>query len=365
MYQLFYGELPPAPSALAVIMAGGSGTRFWPLSAKEKPKQFLNLSVTGKSLIQDTVERLSGLIQPHEVLVVTGEAWVSQVQQHLPQAAILAEPQGRNTAPCLGLAAIKILNAVGDVPMLCVAADNLVQGAEKLRELYARALQLAQAEDVLITIGIKPTYPETGYGYIYCGQAGRQRQPGTPLQVSSFKEKPDLETAKQYLASGDYFWNAGMLIVRPTVLLKAIEQYLPDLFEGLTKIDQALDNALVVKTIFENLPAVSIDIGVLEKAENVVMFAGDNFKWSDIGSWKSWADLMLENATNYSNAAERTVFVNSKNCALYVAEMEKAEQKKIIGVVGLENVVIVDTPRGLLVCHQDLSQEVKKIIRES
>jgi mannose-1-phosphate guanylyltransferase len=357
MYQLFYGELPKAATAIAVVMAGGSGTRFWPLSTKEKPKQFLNLSGSGKSLIQDTIERLNGLIKPDEVLVVTGEALVSQVQAHLPQAAILAEPQGRNTAPCLGLAAVKILSAVGDVPMLCIAADSLIRGDAELRKLYASAIELANDKDVLITIGIKPTYPETGYGYIYCEeQDWLVGLSGAPKKVVSFKEKPDLKTAESYIVNGNYFWNSGMFVMRPSILLKAIEQYEPDLFQGLVEIRRNLDDAKAVKAIFENLKSVSIDIGVMEKAENVVMFPGINFQWCDIGSWKSWADLMLENADNYSNVP--VAFVESKNCAVYTTT--KTPQRTI-GVVGLENVVIVDTPDGLLICNSDSSQEVKKI----
>ncbi len=369
MYKLFFGNFPnvDAINAVAVIMAGGSGTRFWPLSTKEHPKQFLQLSGSGKSLIQDTAERLLPLINQNEILVLTGSSLVTQVRDHLPDAMVLAEPEGRNTAPALGLAAIKLLSAGCDKPMLCMAADNLIVGKDEFQAVCRDAIVLAKQDETIITIGIKPTYPETGYGYICKGKyySPADDLTSTCYKVTAFKEKPNLEIAQEYVASGNYFWNAGMFVMRPSVLLQAIEKFMPELYAGLKQIEELIkkdnENSEKIKEIFVGFEKKSIDFGVLEKAGNVVVFAGEKFRWCDIGSWKSWADLMLEGKENYTNVDAK--FIETKNCAVYSDTQDSGKNniKKRIAIIGLENVVVVDTADGLLVCNPEYAQEVKLI----
>ncbi|MCC6932166.1 MAG: mannose-1-phosphate guanylyltransferase [Deltaproteobacteria bacterium] len=348
--------------AVGVIMAGGMGTRFWPLSQKEKPKQFLSLAGNSKSLIQLTVERVQAFIPEDGILVATGESLVEETLRHLPKAVVLAEPVGRNTAPCLGYAAVKVLNEVGDVPLVCLASDHVVDGVENLSRIYEEAAQIAAKEDVIITIGMKPVRPDTGLGYI---QRGEQYAPaksfaGHIYRVASFKEKPAFELARQYLASGEYYWNGGMFIVRPSVLLAALGKFMPEMAAVLEQIREAMclaDGSKQIKELFSSLQSISLDFAVCEKADNVLVMPGENFSWSDIGTWASWAEYVQtqfpQTEGNYGH--QGSCFVQSENCAVLGKD-------RPVALVGVKDLVVVDSEHGILVCHREATQDVKFVV---
>lgn len=354
MSELFFGKLNPKAKQVVCIVAGGSGTRFWPLSRTSKPKQFLSLD--GKtSLIQQTVERLDKFID-NNLLVVTAKSQVELVREHLPNTAILAEPVAKNTAPALFYAASRILSEVGDVPIVCLPADHIIKNNALLCELLDDAIELARAEDLLITIGLKPSSPETGFGYIKKGEA-KEYQTETrnrPCAIAEFIEKPNLETARKYLASGEYFWNSGMFIWRPSVLLAAAKKFLPETHQKISQIESIFKLAgdeQEVGKIFSSIDPISIDYGVMEKASNIALFVADDLEWSDVGSWSSWAE-----ACGSSNV--EIISIDSSNC--YV----NAKPGKTVAIVGLDNLIVVDTGDALLVCNKDQVQKVKDVVEE-
>ena len=363
MSQIFVGSLPQNTARVAVIMAGGSGTRFWPLSRSSRPKQFLPLAGGAKSLLQATAGRVEALCSEDSVLVVTAEHQSALVREQLPQASVLCEPCARNTAACIGFAAIKVLHAVGDVPMLCLPSDHVVHGVDEIVSVYQDACALALEQEVLLTIGIRPTGPETGYGYIQRSEETVAMQSGSPAwKVNRFVEKPDRQTAEQYLLSGEYFWNSGMFVWRPSVVLAAIEQFLPELSNVLDKISAAFDGPNEydeIAKLYRSIDPVSIDVGIMERAQNVLMLPGEAFTWSDVGSWSSWSEARAEeSADGDGNIAEGdAIFVGTRNTTL-------VGQRRLIAAVGTEDLIVVDTPDALLVCHRDKAQDVRVVVEE-
>ena len=358
MSKLSSGKLNRQAEFVTVILAGGSGTRFWPLSRNANPKQFLKLAPDGSSLIQATANRLTPLSKTSELLVVTAQNQTQLVKDHLPSAQILSEPMPKNTAACIAYAAAKVLMEVGDVPMICLPADHLISGDEELLRTYKRALELTRANDLLATIGIPPSYPEIGYGYIKKGEVYKDNE--HIYKVHSFVEKPKLHIAKEYLSSGDFFWNSGMFIWRAGVIWKAFRELMPKLAPHLENLlELAKQDFPVSQTteLFTQFESISIDYGVMEKADNVVMLAGVGFRWSDVGSWSSWKDSYEEcHPTDEKNLVfGDSQLINCKDTLIY-------GDKKFIAGVGLESLIVVDTPDAILVCHRDQAQEVKKIV---
>lgn len=361
-----HGSLRKDLSAVVVIMAGGSGTRFWPLSRTTCPKQFLSLTGTERSLIQATADRVRPLTGDGGVLVVTAEHQASLVTEQLPEAAVLSEPIARNTAPCIGYAATRVLHEIGDVPMLCIPADHMVWGEEALVEIYGEALRFAATETVLVTIGIQPTRPETGYGYIERG--GRLAAHRGAYQVKRFVEKPDFETAREYVQSGRYFWNSGMFAWRPSVILAEIGKFMPELRAGLAEIEAVWTQSGseestfdAVQKIYRTLPAVSIDYGVMEKATAVAMFPGVGFQWSDVGSWLAWAEAEQRRIGENGNFSDGDVIlVDTEHCA--VLGNRNVEGRKLIAGVGLRDLIVVETDDAILICHRDSAQDVKQVV---
>jgi mannose-1-phosphate guanylyltransferase len=355
---LSFGTLKPTAEFVTVIMAGGSGTRFWPMSRAESPKQFLELSPDGKSLIRATADRLGGLLERGDLLVVTADNQVDLVREHLPNAKILAEPSARNTSACIGYAAAKVLAEVGDVPMLCLAADHIITGVAELKRTFDRAITLTKQSDILVPIGIPPAYPETGYGYIRRGEpfSGSEHA----YHVHSFVEKPDLEKAMEYFASGEYFWNACMFVWRSGVIWKAFEEHLPGMYNGLVELKKLASRDFpVVETssIYDGLESISIDYGVMERAKNVVMLAGVGFRWSDVGSWSAWKDILDEAhpSAKKNVATGDTIQVNCEDTLLI-------GEKKLVAGVGLKGIIVVETDDAILVCTRESAQEVRKVV---
>lgn len=341
----------------AVILAGGRGERFWPKSRTNCPKQFLSLTTDGETMIQKTVKRLSSLVNIDDTFIVTNKKYIGLVNEQLPDLPlgnIIAEPAARNTAPCIGLAAGMIQKKYGEeTVMLVLPSDHLIKFNAMFIDTLKQAVKIAEINNNLVTIGITPTYPETGYGYI--NFAVNEYENGA-YKVVRFVEKPNIEKAKEYVNSGEYLWNSGMFVWKTSSILKNIETHIPEMYSGLTKItDSYGSNGFdeVLRTEYPQLKSESIDFGVMEKADDIYTIPG-NFGWDDVGSW-----LALEriNPTNdYGNMINGDVVsVDTKNTTII-------GNKKLIATIGLEDMVIVDTDDALLICSKDNTQDVKKII---
>lgn len=351
-----------------VIMAGGGGTRFWPLSRREMPKQFLNL--TGRdALVNETIERISGNMPKENIYIVTNASQAGLMNEvtsgRLAEDRILAEPAARNTAACIGYAAVAIRKKYGDSVMCVLPSDHYVKDKDAYREVMDFAMDLAEKEDRLVTVGIKPTEPATGYGYIKynkrideiahrVGSVSQKRITAYP--VSDFVEKPSLPIAKSYVEQGCYLWNSGMFLWKTSVILKYFERLLPDVYECLMEIEEAIGTEKEKETIervYPTIPKISIDYGIMEKADQVIMLDGD-FGWSDVGSWDA-LDALYETDENNNVVYGEQIHIGSKNCIAYGKD-------KLIATIGLENIIIVETEDAVLVCDKSKAQEVKRVV---
>jgi len=336
----------------AVIMAGGKGERFWPLSKEKFPKQLLSL--TGKrSLLQETVERLQPLIPPEDILVVTRRPLGRAIERQLPQVPrknIICEPIGRNTAPCIGLAAKMIKE---DAVMVVLPADHIIKPQRKFLDTLKKAVALARETQNLITIGIKPTYPASGYGYIEAGIREKQHAKSDKrlvFRVKRFIEKPDERKAERFLKSGRFFWNSGMFVWKKSVILKAIERYMPSLHRGLEMISSENINKLYL-----GLPNVSIDYGIMEKAKNSLVIPADFF-WEDLGSWES-LDKFLSRDGKKNAIMGRVSTIDSRNCIM-------VNRKGLLSTIGVSDIIVVSTEDVTLVLPKGKGQEVKRLVEK-
>lgn len=336
-----------------VVLAGGQGTRFWPVSRKAFPKQFLPLKVGGQSLIAETARRVGPLNSGATTYVVTGANHRELCLRHLPGSTLLCEPAPRNTAPAIAWAAAKIALENPEAVMVVLPADHAVADEAVLRSVLARAIELAAQQDKLVTIGVKPREANTGYGYLQAGTA----LDNDAFVVDCFHEKPDAEQARDYIARGNCYWNSGMFVWRAGVFLKAVQEHLPDLAEGVAEIvgsSGTTDEDDVLKRVFPRLPAISVDFGVMERAENTVMVVGQDFGWNDVGSWDAWSQHQeLDSAGNALQG--QVLLINSRGCTVYGGQ-------RTIGLVGLDNVIVIDSEDALLVCKREAAQDVKSLV---
>ena len=337
-------------------MAGGRGERFWPQSRRHMPKQFLKLVHPDKSMLQMTVERILPLVEPASMFIATGEAYRPIVQAQLPELParnILCEPVARNTAPCIGLGAEHIARRCGeDAVMLVLPSDHLIKDSDGFLRILEAACAQARASDSLITIGIKPNAPETGYGYIKCAAPSD----GGVRRAERFVEKPDIDAARRYLESGEYLWNSGMFVWKVSTILDGIRACMPEMYEGLSAIGRAIDTPSERETLereFGRLQSISIDYGVMEKSDNILALTGD-FGWDDVGSWNAVGRLSA--ADEAGNAIEgNVVTVDTHNSIIRGG-------KRLIAAVGLSDVVIVETEDALLVCDKSQTGRIKEVI---
>ncbi|MGI6307718.1 MAG: mannose-1-phosphate guanylyltransferase [Dethiobacteria bacterium] len=341
----------------ALVLAGGKGERFWPWSRSSQPKQFLAL--TGKrSLIQQTWDRLQKIFPVDNILVATGQSFVPLVRKHLPHLAtenILVEPQGRNTAPCIGLAALRLRKMDPQAIMLVLPADHLVVNQKAFHHCLHQCLELAGKNDYLITIGVTPSRPETGYGYIEKNETPLNGKPGV-YRVKQFVEKPNRQKAKQFLAAGNFFWNSGIFAWKAELILKKIQEYLPELYQGLKEIDPYLGTPGekdVLARLFPALPSVSIDYGVMEKEKDILMVQGD-FDWDDLGSWTALAKQFREKGKQNVSKG-RHLGIATEDCLVYA-------QDALIATLGVSGLVIVQYDGVVLVCSMERAQEIKNLV---
>lgn len=340
----------------ALIMAGGKGERFWPRSRVTLPKQFLSLTDDGKTMIQLTVERIRPLVELEDVYIATNKNYKELVKQQLPglpEENILCEPVGRNTAPCIGLGAVHVAKKYDDAVMIVLPSDHLIKHNDIFAETFINACALAEEGENLVTVGITPNYPETGYGYIKYDSAAKN---GESYLVQRFVEKPDLETAKSYLADGSYLWNSGMFVWRVSTILDCFKKYMPSTHDGLLKIKEAVGTPqedTVLEKEFPNMESQSVDYGIMEKAENIYTLAG-NFGWDDVGSWLA-VGRIKQNDENGNVVNGNVVTVNTKNCVIEGAD-------KLIATVGLRDVVVVDTKDATLITTKENAGEIKQVL---
>ena len=338
-----------------VIMAGGIGSRFWPMSTPEYPKQFIDVMGVGKSLIQLTVERFKGICPKENFWVVTSEKYVDIVKEQLPQIPaqhILAEPEARNTAPCIAYACWKIRKEFPQANIVVTPSDALVIDTAEFARCIAVALEKTADSQAIVTLGMMPTRPETGYGYI--AAQGEADAKGI-CEVEAFKEKPDVETAKGYLAAGNYFWNAGIFVWNVDTITNAIRRYAPQIAGVMDELEPALftdKEAEGLKRLFPTCEKISIDYAVMEKAEDIFVLPAE-FGWSDLGSWGSLRTLLPQDEAGNAKVGGRVDMYNCRNCVVHAAE-----EKRVV-LEGLEGYIVAEKNGQLLVCRLSEEQRIK------
>ena len=345
-----------------VIMAGGRGERFWPQSRLRRPKHLLPI-VGDKPMLTQTVERLDGLVPPENVFIITNreqrEAVVS-VCPMVPEENIVSEPVGRDTAAAVGLAMVLVKRRDPEGCLAMLPADHVIHDSKGFRSVMESAFLAAERDPVLVTIGISPTEPATGYGYIHRGGETGEVDGRPVYKVKAFVEKPNLETAKNYLDSGDYFWNAGMFVWTVTVIRRALEAHTPSLHQGLSEIEAELEKGKaldsVLEEIFPGLDKISIDYAVMEKADNVVTMESE-FDWDDVGAWPAVArhfkpdsrGNILRGAALVEGGEDNIVFSDSDH---------------LVTVCGVDDLIVVHTDDATLICPKDKAQDIKKLVKK-
>jgi mannose-1-phosphate guanylyltransferase len=342
-------------------MAGGVGSRFWPRSREKSPKQLLKI-FGEQTMLQNTVRRLESFILPSNVFIVTNKIQKPLVEKQLtnvPEQNIIAEPFGRNTAPCIGLAATLLKNIDSKAVMVVLPADHLIRDEQEFLRVIKLATEVSYTSANLLTIGIQPTHPETGFGYIQFVDTSDSTNPYFEqkiYRVKTFAEKPNLETAKQFLASGDFLWNSGMFIWRVDVILNEIKQHLPEMYAELSKIEFLVGDknfSVLLENVYKMIRGVSIDYGVMEKAKSVFVIPG-NFGWSDVGSW--------DEVTRLSGKDDGGNSVNGKSFLRNAKNIFVDSKDKFVAVIGVDDVIVVNTDDAVLICKKDQSQDVKEVV---
>lgn len=340
-------------------MAGGVGSRFWPKSRKANPKQFLNL-IGDKTLLQNTINRISPIIPVERTLVITNQDYTGLVKEQIPAIPdenIIGEPVARNTAPCIAFAAAWLLNKDPDATLVVLPADHYINDEKTYLKILSVAIEKAEKDESLVTIGIKPSRPETGYGYIQINDKEDVTDQNVPVHlVKTFAEKPDISTAVKFLESGDFLWNSGMFIWKVQTIFKAFQNYLPEVHEEAVKVRHELqdgDRDKAIHQFYQNCISISIDYGIMEKAEAVYVVPGD-FGWNDVGSWMALYELEDKDENGNVVQAENYTLVDSDNC--YIS----TPNDKLVAMVGLQGIALIETEDALLLCRLDAAQDVKQ-----
>ncbi len=342
------------------IMAGGIGSRFWPKSRSAYPKQFIDILGTGKTPIQWTVERYAKFIPAENIFIVTSGDYLSIVKEQLPQldpANILAEPSRKNTAPCVAYISFKILNKDEDAILIVAPSDHVVLDTDEFQRVSLQALGFAAHTKSFVTLGIKPTYPNTGYGYI---QHEMMSVADNIFKVKTFTEKPNKELAQTFLSSGDFLWNAGIFIWQVKQIVKAFEEYQPEMYELFSAEKDSFntpEEQAALKRIYPLCINVSIDYAIMEKAGNVYVIPS-SFGWSDLGTWNSAYENLDKDYFDNAVAAKNVMVIDATKC------MISAEDGKLLVLQGLDDFIVVDTKDVLLICKKEKEQEIKEYVAE-
>jgi mannose-1-phosphate guanylyltransferase len=342
----------------AVIMAGGIGSRFWPISTRKFPKQFHDMLGTGETLIQQTFNRFENLIPSKNIFIATNKEYEALVLEQLPKAStkqLLLEPAMRNTAPCILYSALKIFNENPNGIMIVAPSDHFIENEEEFLKNVQTSFDFCEDKDILMTLGIKPTEPNTGYGYIQYTSSKN-----TIKKVVSFKEKPNLETAKQFIKSGDYLWNAGIFVWSVKSILKAFKKHLPEMFELFSKGEKDYNTSKEVNFIEKNYASsqnISIDFGIMEKVANVFVLPVD-FGWNDLGTWGSLYHKLDKDKNENATVSGNVIFRDATNNII------RTQSEKRVVIQGLSDFIIIEKEDVLLICPKDKEQEIKQITKD-
>ncbi len=345
----------------AVIMAGGGGTRLWPLSRHHRPKQSLRL-FRERTLFQLAVERLTPTVDPKRILVVTVPDYAELLRSQVDSLTVgnfISEPFPRGTASAIGLVAVLLRQRDPDAVMACLTADHIIGNEQRFRELLGAGEKLAR-EGELVTLGITPSYPSSGYGYIHIGEQLKTVDGFMAHRVLRFEEKPDHELAERYVESGEYAWNSGMFVWRVDRILEEIERLMTELHAGLAQIADALGTdrqAEVIARVWEGLQPETIDYGIMERADRVSVIPADDLKWLDIGGWDRLPDLADTDSSGNLIVAGKALPLESAGSVVYQAGSER-----LIALLGIEDLIVVDTEDVLLVCRRDQAEGVRRLV---
>ena len=338
-------------------MAGGIGSRFWPMSTIEHPKQFIDVLGCGRTLLQLTAERFSGVVPAENMWVVTSKKYKDLVQSQLPdmpESHILLEPCMRNTAPCIAYVSWKIKKTDPDANIVVTPADHIVTDVPEFKRVITRSLDFTAQSDAIITLGMKTLRPETGYGYIAA-------MPGTEeiKRVEAFKEKPDLDTAKKYLQAGNYYWNAGLFIWNVKTIEKAFRTYQPGIAEIFDKLEMKMNTSSEqesVDEVFPTCPSISIDYAIMERADDIYVFPAD-FGWSDLGTWGSLHNMLDQDSDSNACVGNNLTLIESKGCIVHMPA-----DKKVV-IQGLDGYIVAEKDGTLLICRLEDEQRIKEFAR--
>lgn len=343
----------------ALIMAGGIGSRFWPISRTAHPKQFIDILGTGKTLIQQTYDRFLKIVPKENIFILTNESYIQLVKEQLPdldETQILAEPIMRNTAPCIAYGSHKIRKINPDAAIVVAPSDHLIMDSDEFTRCIKKSLEASLKNDCLITLGIKPSRPDTGYGYI---QFNTKKIEEDFFMVKTFTEKPNAELARTFVQSGDFLWNAGIFVWSVKHILKSFEKHLPemnDIFKEGEMIYNTENEKEFIQAAFSQCTNISIDYGIMEKADNVYVLPSE-FGWSDLGTWSSVYDLAEKDYVgNAVIPSEKVIMYDSSNC------MVNVPKEKLVILQGLHDFIVVEENNTLLICPRDQEQEIKQIV---
>lgn len=342
-----------------IIMAGGVGSRFWPFSTNEKPKQFLDFFGTGRSLLRMTYERLDTIVPASNVFVVTNKIYKETILEQLPELdedQVLLEPMRRNTAPCIAYAVYKIRKQNPKANIVVLPSDHLITNEKEFQRVISEGLRFIEKNDALLTLGMKPTRPETGYGYIQFGPGGEDLR-----KVKTFTEKPNLEMAKIFIASGEFAWNSGMFLWRADVIVDEFNKHLSDVadkFEEGEDVYSTNKEQEFINRIYPQCPNISIDYGIMEKAENVYVMLAD-FGWSDLGTWSSLHDITPKDNNGNSIVKCNALLYNAKNNMIALPEGE------LVVIEGLEDYLVARDNGVLLICKKDEELKIRQYVKDA
>jgi mannose-1-phosphate guanylyltransferase len=342
------------------IMAGGIGSRFWPVSRMGHPKQFIDILGGGRTLIQQTMDRFRKMVPLENIYVVTAKEYVGITKEQLPDLPtenIISEPYRKNTAPCIAYISFKLLQKDKEASLIVAPADHLILDIDKFLETCEEALNFANKLNALVTMGIKPTYPNTGYGYI---QHEDKETTDSIYKVKTFTEKPNLELAKTFLASGDFLWNSGIFIWKLNCILEAFQKYLPEMYELFAGEEDKLntdEETAAIETLYAQCTNISIDFGIMEKANNVYVIPS-SFGWSDLGTWNSAWENMDKDYWENAVAGNKVMMMDAHKCVVH------APNNKLVVLQGLDGFIVVDTKDVLLICEKDKEQSIKEYVAE-
>lgn len=350
----------------AVIMAGGGGTRLWPISRRKRPKQSLRL-FGDQTLFRIAVDRLLPIMSPEQILVVTVAEQAELLQPQapmVPASNFLLEPAPRGTASVIGLAAIRLRRQNPEFVMANLTADHYIANVDKFQKLLLAAYEVA-CQGELVTLGITPRYPDTGYGYIHRGELLGTFCGYQAYRVEAFKEKPALATAEAYVNSGEYVWNSGMFVWKASRILDEIEQQMPALFSGLMEIEAALgtpEEGRVLEEVWHGLESETIDFGVMEGAEQVTVIPADDLEWWDVGGWNRLFELMEPDEDGNLLVAPKTLTLDMHRTLIYQDPEIKSE--RLIATLGVDDLIVIDTGDVLLVCRRERAEELRRLVQE-